>query len=120
MIQKVSSLGQQTRLQDASRRVEKPFDQILNQTLNRQGPLQFSAHAQRRMVGRNVSLTQEQMQRLDEAVGCAAAKGLREPLVLIEDVAMVVSVTNRTVITVLRGDEARQTVFTNIDGAVIG
>lgn len=120
MVREISGFSPQTRLQQISRGVEKPFEKVLRQTLDGQEPLQFSLHAQRRMVGRNVHLSQEQTRRLDQAVDCAAAKGLREPLVLIEDVAMVVSVNNRMVITVLQKDEAKQTVFTNIDGAIIG
>jgi flagellar operon protein len=49
----------------------------------------------------------------------AAAKGSRDSLVLLDQTAMVVSVKNRTVITALGRDQARDNVFTNIDSAVI-
>ena len=48
-----------------------------------------------------------------------AAKGGRDALVMMDDVAMVVSVKNRTVITALGRDQAKDNVFTNIDSAVV-
>ena len=49
----------------------------------------------------------------------AAAKGSKDALVMMDDTAMVVSVKNRTVITALPKEQARDNVFTNIDAAVI-
>jgi flagellar operon protein len=60
-----------------------------------------------------------QMNRLEDAVQRAADKGSRDALVLMDDLAMVVSVKNRTVITVVDKESLKQNVFTNIDSAVI-
>jgi flagellar operon protein len=49
----------------------------------------------------------------------AASKGARESLVLLDQTAFVVSVPNRTVITVVDKENLKQNVFTNIDSAVI-
>jgi flagellar operon protein len=49
----------------------------------------------------------------------AAAKGARESLVMMDDVALVVSVKNRTVITAVDRAHLKDNVFTNIDSAVI-
>ena len=49
----------------------------------------------------------------------AASKGSTDALVLMDDLAMVVSVTNRTVVTVVDKESLKQNVFTNIDSAVI-
>jgi len=81
--------------------------------------LRFSGHAQTRLQSRNISLTGSQMDRLQGAVQKAAGKGSRDALVLMDDLAMVVSVTNRTVVTVVDKDNLKQNVFTNIDSAVI-
>lgn len=59
------------------------------------------------------------MDRLKGAVQKAASKGSRDALVLMDDFAMVVSVTNRTVVTVVDKENLKQNVFTNIDSAVI-
>ena len=59
------------------------------------------------------------MNRLEDGVSRAAAKGAREALVLVDGTAFVVSVRNRTVITAVGADQMRDRVFTNIDSAVI-
>ena len=52
-------------------------------------------------------------------VQLAASKGARESLVLMDQTAFVVSVPNRTVITVVDQPNLKQNVFTNIDSAII-
>jgi flagellar operon protein len=79
----------------------------------------WSAHAAARLRQRGIELTPDQTQRLETAVDKAAAKGAKDALVLLDDNAMVVSVTNRTVITALGTHQAKENVFTNIDSAVI-
>lgn len=81
--------------------------------------LKFSAHAQTRMQSRQIPWGPAQMERLEGAVQRAAGKGARESLVLMDQTALVVSVANRTVITVVDQDQLKQNVFTNIDSAVI-
>lgn len=81
--------------------------------------LRFSAHAQTRLQSRKISIGDAQMARLQGAVDRAASKGSRDSLVLMDDLAMVVSVKNRTVVTVVDSENLKQNVFTNIDSAVI-
>lgn len=83
------------------------------------GGVRFSAHAQTRMQSRQLSLNPEHLQRLQGAVDRAAGKGSKDALVLMDDMAMVVSVKNRTVVTVVDKDNLKANVFTNIDSAVI-
>ena len=59
------------------------------------------------------------MSKLEEAVEKAAAKGSRESLIVMEDNVFVVSIKNRTVITVVDRDSAKENVFTQIDSAVL-
>ena len=93
------------------------FDQVLNQTL---GGVKFSQHATQRLQTRNINLSNDQMNQLKSAVDKAAQKGARESLILMNnDLALVVSITNRTVITAMDGASIKDNVFTNIDSAVI-
>jgi flagellar operon protein len=93
------------------------FDQVLSQTM---GNVKFSQHATQRLQTRNINLSNDQMNQLKSAVDKAAQKGARESLILMNnDLALVVSVTNRTVITAMDGSSIRDNVFTNIDSAVI-
>jgi flagellar operon protein len=48
-----------------------------------------------------------------------SAKGAKQSLFMMNDVAMVVSIKNRTVITAVDHDSMKENVFTNIDSAAI-
>lgn len=83
------------------------------------GDLKFSAHAEKRLASRQIPLSPTELAGLKSAVDRAAAKGARESLVLMKDMAFIVSVKNRTVITAIDGQSLKENVFTNIDSAVI-
>jgi len=107
--------------QQASRAVEtvQPFDAVLQTSVDRGQALKFSAHAKERLALRNINLSEEDMARITDAVNKAAAKGARQSLLVMDQLAFIVSVTNRTVITALDGGSMKENVFTNIDSAVI-
>lgn len=95
------------------------FNQVLEQRLEREAGLKFSAHAQARLQSRNIELSAQDLVRLREGVAQAAAKGARESLLLKDGTAFVVSVRNNTVITAVDAASMKGNVFTNIDSAVI-
>jgi len=95
------------------------FAKVLREQLGQSEPVHFSAHAQQRLDSRAIRLTPDDNARIAQALDQAAAKGARESLLLMDKVALVVSVPNRTVITALGPDESANTVFTNIDSAVV-
>jgi flagellar operon protein len=84
-----------------------------------QGQLKVSGHAKTRLESRNIHLDQNDWNRVLGGVQKAAAKGSKESLVMIDNVALVVSVKNKTVITAVDQDNLKDNVFTNIDSAVI-
>lgn len=81
--------------------------------------LKFSKHAVNRLSDRKIELSGEQLSRLNEGTKKANAKGIQESLVLVDDLAFIVNVKNNTVITAMDQAETGESVFTNIDGAVI-
>jgi len=93
------------------------FEKVLEKKL--QGELKFSQHAQERLKARNIEFNTEDLDKLSEAVGKARAKGSRDSLILMNDLALVVSVKNNTVITAVDSQNLKENVFTNIDSAVI-
>jgi len=98
------------------------FSEILKaKTLETEKPqeVRFSKHAANRLVDRNISLSNDQLKRLNDATLKAGEKGIKESLVLMDQLAFVVNVPNNTVITALDQSETGSNVFTNIDGAVI-
>lgn len=98
--------------------LEQGFDKILQQKLGEK-ELKISHHAQMRMNTRNIHLTKQEMQKLNDAVDKADQKGVKESLVLMNDLAFVVSVKNRIVITAMDEPSIKENVFTNIDGAIV-
>jgi flagellar operon protein len=81
--------------------------------------LRFSAHAMQRLQSRNISLTSDDVSKMNAMADKAAAKGAKNSLFIVRDVAMVVSIKNRTVITAVDPDSMKDNVFTNIDSAAI-
>lgn len=81
--------------------------------------VKFSKHAALRLENRNISLSDEQMERLNNATQKASEKGIKESLVIVDSLAFIVNIPNNTVVTALDGAESSENVFTNIDGAVI-
>ena len=81
--------------------------------------LKFSAHAQQRLESRNIRLTQDDVAKMNAMADKAAAKGSKQSLFMMRDIAMVVSITNRTVITAVDQSSMKENVFTNIDSAAI-
>lgn len=93
------------------------FQQVLQRELTA-GQIKFSAHAQQRLALRS-GLSDAEMKRLLDGVAKAEQKGARESLILMDNLALIVSVKNRTVITAVDGQRMKENVFTNIDSAVI-
>lgn len=81
--------------------------------------LKLSAHARKRLEQGNVELTPNHQERLREAVSKMEEKGADKSLVLMDGLALVVSVKNKTVITALDENRSKEGVFTNIDSAII-
>jgi flagellar operon protein len=95
---------------------EGSFDKVLQKELNQ---LTFSKHAQQRLETRHIELSDHDMSTLEQAVDRAAQKGGRDSLILLRDLAFIVNVPNRTVVTAMDGERLSENVFTNIDSAVI-
>jgi flagellar operon protein len=81
--------------------------------------LKFSAHAQSRLKSRNLVMTPQVMEKLNKAVSGAAGKGAKDSLILLHNMAFIVNIPNRTVVTAMDGESIRDNVFTNIDSTVI-
>jgi flagellar operon protein len=95
------------------------FKQLLDSALSQ--PVKLSGHAQERLNASRRPLSEAELKELAGAVDRAAQKGARDALILMRDrdLALVVSVKNRTVITAVDGDRVKENIFTNIDSAVI-
>lgn len=92
------------------------FQDVLNEKVKQE--VKFSKHAIGRLENRNIELSEDQLERLNQGVGQARTKQIQESLVMMDNLAFIVNVKNNTVVTAMEQGESGQ-VFTNIDGAVI-
>lgn len=83
------------------------------------GGIRFTKHADARLMQRNIRLTDEQMTRLEEGTRKASDKGIKESLVLVDDLAFIVNTDKKMVITAIDQNSSEDYIYTNIDGAVI-
>jgi flagellar operon protein len=95
------------------------FDRVFQNQLAAADDLKFSAHALKRLESRQIVLNNRDLALLKDAVNRAEAKGAKESLILMDRLALVVSVKNRTVITAVDDQNLKDNIFTNIDSAVI-
>ena len=95
------------------------FAATLAREAERQEALRISLHAQKRLDSSQVKLTDADMQRLDGAVRRATEKGSNQSLVMLDDLALVVSIKNKVVITAVDEARTKEGIFTNIDSEVI-
>lgn len=79
--------------------------------------VKFSKHANERLAMRNIKLDDSQLERLEDGMNKAREKGLKDPLVMVDNIAFIVNVKSNTVVTAV--NNSGNSVFTNIDGAVI-
>lgn len=93
------------------------FEEILHSQQNTE--VKFSKHASNRLNERNIELTNNQLERLNDGTKKASEKGIKESLVLVDKLAFIVNTKSNTVITAMDQTETDENVFTNIDGAVI-
>lgn len=81
--------------------------------------LKISKHANDRMQERGIQMTDVEWARISEKVDEAKRKGIRDSLVLTDQAALIVSAKNSTVITAMNRMEAKDQLFTNIDGTIL-
>lgn len=95
------------------------FQEVLNTKVERSGELKFTKHANARLDSRDITISDEQMTRLQKGAKRAGEKGIKESLVLVDSLAFIVNTRQNTVITAMDQTETNENIYTNIDGAVI-
>lgn len=89
------------------------FKDILDNTIK----LQFSKHANLRLNTREISLSTDQIKRVEKGIRDANEKGIKDSLVIVDNVNLVVNIKSGIVVTAM--NKENRNIFTNIDGAVI-
>jgi flagellar operon protein len=95
--------------------VKSHFDEIFSKEISK---VKLSKHAQQRLESRDIKLSSSEMDKINNAVQKAEAKGAKDSLVMMDNTAFLVNIPNKTVITAMSLAGANDNVFTNIDSVV--
>lgn len=91
------------------------FESVFQHELEK---IKFSSHALKRLETRNIQLNETELDKIENAVTKAEAKGSKDSLVMMDDTAFIINIPNRTVITAMPVKGSEENVFTNIDSVV--
>ncbi|MGF6989158.1 flagellar operon protein [Lachnospiraceae bacterium PF1-21] len=105
-------------MQVAARLQATNFSDLLQEKQISAG-VEFSKHALGRIKERGLILNQNLMKELNEAVTKAKEKGAKEVAIIGTDKAFIVDVAHNRVVTAMNAAEMRESIFTNIDSAVL-
>ena len=128
MINKIQGAGQSyqnpaAKRKEASGTAQASFGAMLQQKAQEQqqgsAQINFSKHALARAEERGIELTPTLMDKLAGSVEKAQEKGANTILAFDATQAFIINIPYGRVITTMNGDEMKENVFTNIDGAVL-
>jgi flagellar operon protein len=88
------------------------------ETLENVQGVRFSNHAQSRLQSREINMSSENVNRLSSAIDKAEKRGGKSSLVMVDDLAFIVNIQSRTVVTALDKNQRGEGVFTQIDSVV--
>jgi len=118
-IQPLKRTQQQKKNVQENKKSDSPaFKDILGDKIKGKDQLSFSKHAKKRIDSRSIPVSKVELDKLSTGVEKARNKGARDSLVMVNNVAYIVSVENNTVVTAVDEDSMDDNVFTNIDSAV--
>lgn len=79
--------------------------------------INISNHALKRMSQREIKLSETDLKKLEEAFSTLDSKGAENSLIIYDDLSLIASIKNRTIITASKSEEMRE--VTNIDSAIL-
>jgi len=115
---RVNGIGAQPVAQQSNAAATEQNTTSFLETLESVQRVKFSNHAQSRMQSREISMNDENVNRLSDAIDKAEKRGGKSSLVVVDDLAFIVNVQNRMVITALDKTQRGEGVFTQIDSVV--
>ncbi len=89
-----------------------------SETLQNVQNVKFSTHAQKRLQTRDINMNDDNVSRLSNAIDKAEKRGGKSSLVMVDDLAFIVNVRDRMVVTALDANQRGEGVFTQIDSVV--
>lgn len=118
----VGNFGQitstQTKISNTTNSKDKTsFKDVLDNVKNKDKSFTISKHAALRL--NQINFTEEDMKQIEKGFKIAKDKNSKNTVMLYKDVALIASVENKTLITAVEKERAKDNIFTNIDSVVI-
>lgn len=95
------------------------FSLHLQQAIQENSKLTLSKHAKERLLQRDIQISDNRWEQIEDKVNEAKRLGVKDSLVLLDNAALIVSAKNNTVITAMNRQEAMSQIFTNINGTIV-
>lgn len=93
------------------------FKDVLNSVVNKEENFTISKHAALRL--NELNFTDEDMKAVEKGFEIAKEKNSKNAVMIYKDTALIASIENKTIITAVNKDRAKDNIFTNIDSVVI-
>jgi flagellar operon protein len=93
------------------------FKEVLDEVSAEKYDYTLSKHAAERLS--QINFTNDDMKVIGDGFKLAEDKGSKNSVMIYKDVALIASIENKTVITAIEKDRAKENVFTNVDSVVI-
>ena len=93
------------------------FQDILDSVKTKGEGFTVSKHAALRL--NEINFTEEDMKQIEKGFEIAKDKNSKNTVMLYKDVALIASVENKTLITAVERERAKENIFTNVDSVVI-
>ena len=93
------------------------FKDVLDSVKNIDEGFTVSKHAALRL--NEINFTEEDMKQIEKGFKIAKDKNSKNTVMLYKDVALIASVENKTIITAVDKERAKDNIFTNVDSVVI-
>ncbi|EKQ51084.1 MULTISPECIES: TIGR02530 family flagellar biosynthesis protein [unclassified Clostridium] len=118
----VGNIGQLTTAQtktnkEVSSKDKTRFQDVLDIAKNSDDGFTVSKHAALRL--REINFTEDDMKQIEKGFEIAKDKNSKNTVMLYKDIALIASVENKTLITAVEKERAKDNIFTNVDSVVI-
>ena len=106
------------RVNEKNNHYKSKFNDILNEAINKaSNEYTLSKHAAERL--KEINFTDIDMNQIAKGFKMAQDKGSKNSVMIYKDVALIASIENKTIITAIEKERAKENVFTNVDSVVI-
>ena len=96
---------------------KKSFEDVLNDEKVKNKGFIVSKHAAQRL--NDINFTEDDMNEIEKGFKIAKNKNSKNTVMIYKDVAIIASIENKTLITAVEKERAKDNIFTNVDSVII-